>query len=69
MSKNRINRIKPYRMDHGLTQMELAARLGVAEATVQDWENGRRIPRMATLFRMTEIFGCRTEDLYPRDGA
>lgn len=68
MSKNRSNRIGPYRVDRGLTQGELAARLGVAEATVQDWELGRRIPRMASLFRMTEIFGCRVEDLYPREG-
>lgn len=56
-----------YRAANGMTQGELAARLGVAEATVQDWERGRRLPRLASLFRMTEIFGCRTEDLYPRD--
>lgn len=63
------NRIRDYRKRLGLTQSDLAAQLGVAEGTVRDWEKGRQFPRMAPLFRMTEMFGCCLDDLYPRTGA
>ena len=37
-------RIKQYRARLGLTQAELATRLGVSFATVNRWENGRTVP-------------------------
>ena len=37
-------RIKQYRARLGLTQTELAARLGVSFATVNRWENGQTKP-------------------------
>lgn len=67
--KLRKNRIQEYRLAKGLTQLELGARLGVAEATVADWERGRRFPRMACMFALAELFECRVEDLFPRERA
>ena len=34
-----------YRKKIGLTQKQLAARLGLSVRTLQDWEHGRRTPR------------------------
>lgn len=36
--------IKQWRLDAGLTQDELAARLGVKQQTISDWESGRARP-------------------------
>lgn len=62
------NRIKDFRIAKGLTQAELAERIGAAETTVSDYERGRRFPRMAYLFAMTELLECTIDDLYPREG-
>lgn len=62
------NRIKDFRTAAGMTQKELAQRIGVSEISVSDYERGRRFPRMTPLFRLTELLGCTVEDLFPRDG-
>jgi DNA-binding transcriptional regulator YiaG len=50
-------RIKQFRARLGLTQVELAARLGVSFATVNRWENGQTKPSPLSwqqLLRMDE---------------
>jgi transcriptional regulator with XRE-family HTH domain len=49
--------IKDSREKLGLTQAELANRLGVSKATVYNWENGRQIPPSDKLFEITELAG------------
>lgn len=61
------NRIRDNRLARGMSQEELATRLGVTKTAVSDYERGRRFPRMAILFGLTELFGCHVEDLYPRE--
>ena len=46
----------------GLTQEELAGRVGVIRVTVERWETGRRTPRPAMLARVAEVTGA------PADG-
>ena len=46
----------------GLTQEELAGRVGVIRLTVIRWETGRRTPRPAMLARVAEVTGA------PADG-
>lgn len=48
---------------HRMTQIELANRLGVGPATVNDWVKGRTTPRSNVLRRLTEVFGCSLSDL------
>lgn len=62
------NRIRDFRLAKGLSQAEMAERIGAAETTVSDYERGRRFPRMAYLFAMTELLDCTIDDLYPREG-
>lgn len=49
--------------ENHMTQLELASRLGVGAATVNDWVKGRTTPRSNVLQRLTEVFCCRISDL------
>lgn len=39
----------------GLTQEELASRLGYSKASVSNWENGYSNPTLSDAFRISEI--------------
>lgn len=52
------NRIKAMRKEAGLSQKALGDMLGVGQATVSAWENGRTHPDNETLFKMSKIMGC-----------
>lgn len=49
------DRIKLYRESAGLTQRELAQRLGMAESSVSQWETQGVTPRMPTLRNLAEV--------------
>ena len=51
------------REKNGLTQAEVAHRLGVTAAAVSKWENGSSKPRVEILFRLAEMLGVRPEEL------
>lgn len=60
------------REKNGLTQAEVAYRLGVTAAAVSKWENGSSKPRVEILFQLAEMLGVRPEELmaghYIEDG-
>lgn len=47
--------LKNARHSAGLTQRQLAEKIGVANGTVQQWELGIRVPRYETLEKLEEI--------------
>lgn len=55
--------IKRFRSQIGLTQNELADRLGVARSTVTQWENGWSNPRMGMVQKLAGVFGVSTADI------
>ena len=59
--------IKKARLDAGLTQLEVAEKLGVAQAQYARWENGGRNPQDETVEKLAEIFGTSFEILKGRD--
>ena len=59
--------IKKATLDEGLTQLEVAKKLGVAQAQYARWENGGRNPRKGTVEKLAEIFGTSAEILKGRD--
>ena len=59
--------IKKARLDAGLTQLEVAEKLGVAQAQYTRWENGGRNPKDETVEKLAEIFGTSFEILKGRD--
>ena len=56
-------RIVSHRKRLGLTQDQLAEKLGVTAQAVSKWENDQSCPDIATLPRLAEIFGTTTDEL------
>jgi len=59
--------IKKARLDAGLTQIEVAEKLGVAQAQYARWENGGRNPKDETVKKLAEIFGVTFDKLQGRN--
>ena len=59
--------IKKALLDAGLTQLEVAEKLGVAQAQYARWENGGRNPKDETVEKLADIFGTSFEILKGRD--
>ena len=50
------NKIKTFRTEKGLSQLELGNMLCVSDKTISSWENDRTIPDINFIFQMAEIF-------------
>ncbi len=48
--------IRPLREQRGMTQEDLANRLGVKYPAVSKWERGMAYPSMNTVIKMAELF-------------
>ena len=55
--------IRAWRQDLGLTQFELAVKVGVRPQTVYFWESGRRTPRVAYVRKLGQIFGVNSDEI------
>lgn len=51
----------------GMTQRDLAARLGVSEVTVSRWLSGERNPSIETLSKIADALGTDTSYLFASD--
>lgn len=51
--------------ERGMTQLELAARVGVTRAAMSRYVSGDREPRFVTLVRIAEELDAHIEDLVP----
>lgn len=59
--------IKAIRKERNLTQKELADLLYVTDKTVSSWENGRTVPDIYTLEKLSTVFGIPMNDLMQGD--
>lgn len=55
--------IKGKREERGMTQVELAGMVNVAQNTVSQWETGERTPRIEKLMQLARIFDCTVDEL------
>jgi ribosome-binding protein aMBF1 (putative translation factor) len=51
------SRVVRYRVEHGLSQGELGAKLGVSQPYVARLESGDQLPTLATLARLAQRLG------------
>ena len=58
--------ILKYRKKSGLSQEEIANKLGVTFQAVSKWETAKSAPDIAFLPIMADIFGCYIDDLFSR---
>ena len=57
--------IQKYRVKNGMSQGELAQKMGVSSAAISMWENGVTLPRLKQLIKLALIFECTLDDLVP----
>ena len=51
------------RREKGLTQSELAAKIGCYAKDVSRWENGARTPNAESLAKLAAALGCTSDDI------
>ncbi|MCA8902674.1 MAG: helix-turn-helix transcriptional regulator [Hyphomonas sp.] len=57
-------RLKDIRTQAGLTQAELAERVGVSRKTINTVENGVFVPSTILALKLAEVLNTRVEDLF-----
>lgn len=62
------NRVREQRTQRGLSQVEVAAALGVSRQTVISIENGRYLPSLPLAFKIARYFGMPVEEMFGPDG-
>lgn len=56
-------KLKAARQAAGLTQGELAEKVGVSQRDISRWENGHREPGVLTVKKMAQALGCSMDEL------
>ncbi|UXM84786.1 helix-turn-helix transcriptional regulator [Methanococcus aeolicus] len=58
------NKIKVYRAMYGLTQEDLAKKLGVSRQTIISIEKGKYDPSIKLAFKIAKYFNVKIEDIF-----
>ena len=56
-------KIKNLRVHSGMSQVQLAERLGITKSAVNAWEMGTNSPSLSYIIRLAQIFGVSTDYL------
>jgi transcriptional regulator with XRE-family HTH domain len=56
--------IDKYLKEAGMTQRELAERIGTTEVSVSRYISGSRVPKAPVCIQIAEVLNCKVEDLY-----
>lgn len=59
------NRLKVLRAERGLSQAELAERLGVARQTINAMETGRHDPSLTLAYRVAQALEVSIQEAFP----
>ena len=51
----------------GYSQAFVAKKLGIAPASVCQWETGKTMPRASMLVRIADLYGCTIDELLSDD--
>lgn len=67
MNSSISERIKQKRIAVGMTQKELAQKIGVPYQTLQFWENGKRKPKIENILKISDALGVSVGEIYGID--
>ena len=56
-------KIKNLRFHSGMSQVQLAERLGITKSAVNAWEMGTNSPSLSYIIRLAQVFGVSTDYL------
>lgn len=59
--------IKEARLAQGISQIELAKKIGVTHAAISYWENGINIPNVLDCWLLADVLGLTIDDLVGRN--
>ena len=59
----RFLNIRAKRIEKNMTQAEIAARIGVNQNTVSQWETGERMPRAVMIIQLAKVLDCTVDEL------
>ncbi len=62
---NLNNRLKEKRDEQGLTQVQVSDKAKVTERGYQDYEYGKREPKVRTAIRIAKALNSTVEELFP----
>ncbi|HEY1365781.1 MAG TPA: helix-turn-helix transcriptional regulator [Gaiellaceae bacterium] len=62
------NVVRELRTERGLSQVELAAAMGVSRQTVVSIEKGRYLPSLPLAITLARFFGRNVEEVFDIDG-
>lgn len=65
--ETKMNRIKELRLEHELTQKELATALNITQDSISLWETSKRIPDTCYVIQLADFFGVTTDYLLGRE--
>ncbi|MDT2829905.1 helix-turn-helix domain-containing protein [Vagococcus carniphilus] len=60
-------KIKSIRQENKLSQEEFSEKFNVTRQTVSNWENGKSVPDLETIVRMSSEFNVSTDELLKED--
>ena len=60
--------LRTARQAYGLTQGQLAIRLGVTRQAISKWEHGQSQPDLSNLRQLAELYGCTVDELLGPSG-
>lgn len=58
-----MNRLKELRKEKGLTQQQLAEKIGTTKLTISNWENEKHVIKTSTAKELAELFNVNVEYL------
>lgn len=61
------DKIRTARMETGYTQEQAAENLMVSRQTISNWENGKTLPDIISIIRMSELYGVSLDELLKGD--
>ena len=62
------NKLKVYRAMHGLTQEQLAEKIGVSRQTVIAIEANKYLPSLGLAYKLVRLFQVAIEDIFIYEG-
>ena len=63
------NRLKAFRSERGMTQADLAAKIGVTRKTINTVENQVFVPSTVLALKLADVFNVTVNDLFYLDKA
>lgn len=60
-------RLQKLRLEHGLSQKEVASRIGISSSVISGYETGERTPSAEVLLSLSYLYKCSTDYLLGKE--